>query len=108
MHSIVILPAARADLLDQAEYFDLNGGEALGDRFVLKCEAAFQRLIQHPESGTRVRHRHAKLTGCRFILVPGFDQLMVYYRLTQSSIEIVRILHGARDVGAALEADDAD
>jgi hypothetical protein len=33
MRPVVILPAARIDLLEQAEYYDSEGGEELGDRF---------------------------------------------------------------------------
>ena len=96
MLPVVVRPAARNDQLELAEYYDAEGGEALGDRFIQQCDAGFERLSKFPESGTAVRHKHAVLEGCRFILVPGFEKIVMFYRSMADRIEIVRILHGAR------------
>ncbi len=103
MLPIVVLPAARDDQLDQVEYFDAEAGEAVADRFVRQCEAGFARLSRFPESGTRVRYRHPALRDCRFIPVPKFADHLIFYRLHEGRVEIVRILHGARDIEAALD-----
>jgi toxin ParE1/3/4 len=103
MPPVVILRAAQNDLLDQAEYFDSQGGETLGDRFLARCETGFERIAAFPESGTRVRLRHPKLEGCRFILAPEFDRILIFYRLDEGKIQIVRVLHGARDIETALD-----
>lgn len=93
----------RRDQLDQAEYFDSVGGEALGDRFLDGCQNAFDRLAAYPESGTIVRYRNAALVGCRFILVPGFEKILIFYRIAKDRIEIIRVLHGARDLESLLD-----
>ena len=103
MLPVIVLDAARRDQLDQAEYFDSAGGTSLGDRFVEGCQSAFERLAAFPESGARVRYRHPALEGCRFILVPGFDKVLVFYRVSEDRIEIVRVLHGARDIESVLD-----
>ena len=102
MRALIVLPAARRDLIAQADYFDAQGGTALEDRFLKECDAGFERLSQFPESGTLVRHKHAKIEGCRFILVPGFEKILIFYKVLPERIEIVRILHGARDIEEAL------
>ena len=99
---LAILPAARSDLLFQAEYYDANGGTQLGDRFLAKCEAAFDRLKAFPESGTSVRYQHSRLAGCRFVLVPSFEAILIFYRPSPDQIEIVRVIHSARDLETAL------
>ena len=81
MPPVFILPAAQKDLFDQADYYDSQGGETLGDRFLARCEAGFERIAAFPESGTRVRLRHPNLEGCRFILAPEFDRILIFYRL---------------------------
>ena len=106
MPQLVVLPAARGDLLDQAQYYDSQGGDALGNRFLRQCEAAFARLLRFPESGASVLHRHPRLVDCRFVPVPGFDAMLIFYRLTVDQIQIVRLLHGARDIEAAFSDDD--
>ena len=44
MPRLVILPAARNDLFEQAGYYDAQGGEALGDRFLALCEAGAEHI----------------------------------------------------------------
>ena len=105
MPQLVVLPAARGDLLDQAPYYDSHGGEALGNRFLRQC-AAFARLLRSPERGASVLHRHPRLVDCRFVPVRGFDAMLIFYRLTADQIQIVRLLHGARDIEAAFSDDD--
>ena len=50
MRRVVILPAASTDLLKQAEYYDSEGGEELGDRFLAECEAGFARWLRFPKA----------------------------------------------------------
>ena len=68
----------------------------------MRCRK-FERLSRFPESGTLVRHKHPKLEGCRFILVPEFRKILIFYKPMQDHVAIVRILHGARNIEAALD-----
>jgi toxin ParE1/3/4 len=102
MLPVVLRPAARNDQLDLAEYYDGEAGEAVGNRFLQQCDAGFERLARFPESGTPVRYKHPKLEGCRFTLVPEFERILIFYKPLPERIEIVRILHGARDIEEAL------
>lgn len=102
MLPVVLRPAARTDQLDIAVYYDGAGGEAAGNRFIDQCDVAFERLTRFPESGTLVRYKHPKLEGCRFILVPGYEKILIFYKALRDRIEVVRILHGARNIEEAL------
>ena len=44
MRALIVLPAAKRDLIAQADYFDAQGGTALEDRFLKECDAGFERL----------------------------------------------------------------
>jgi toxin ParE1/3/4 len=99
---VIIRPAARNDQLDLAEYYDAEAGETVGNSFLQECDAGFERLSRFPDSGTLVRYKHPKLEGCRFILVPEFEKILIFYKRLPGCIEIVRILHGARDIEGAL------
>jgi plasmid stabilization system protein ParE len=70
---------------------------------IAECESGFARLAAFPEGGTRVRLKHAQLEDCRFILVPGFEKMLIFYKLTDEKIQIVRVLHGARDIESVLD-----
>ena len=99
---LIVLPAAKEDLIAQADYFEERGGRVLEDRFLQECAAGFERLSRFPESGTIIRYKHLKLEGCRFIRVPEFEKMPIFYNPLPERIEILRILHGARDIEEAL------
>lgn len=82
---------------------DAESGEDLGDRFLSECDAGIERLGRFPESGVGVGHRHSKLYGCRMIPVPGFDKIWIFYKALPDCVEIVRVLHGARDIEGMLQ-----
>jgi toxin ParE1/3/4 len=96
---LAVLPAARRDMLEQAEFYDSEAGEQWGDRFVQACESALARLIEFPAMGAKFRQRSPVLRGCRFLVVPGFEMSLIFYRLSKSRIEVIRVVHGARDLG---------
>ena len=98
MAQLTLLPAAENDLLDQAEYYDAQSGMALGDRFIAACEEGFARLAAFPESGTALPFKHSRLQTIRFILVPGFDSILILYTFSGDQVRVVRVLHGKRDV----------
>jgi plasmid stabilization system protein ParE len=41
----------------------------------------------------------------RYVRPKSFDWYPIFYRLTESKIEVVRVLHGSRDLAAALVDD---
>jgi toxin ParE1/3/4 len=43
-----------------------------------------------------------RLTGLRVFPVRGFPKHLIFYRQVADGIELVRVLHGARDVAAIL------
>ena len=44
--------------------------------------------------------------GLRMLRVRGFGKYLLFYRETPEGIELVRVLHAARDIGAALGEED--
>lgn len=88
---LIVLPAAKDDLIAQADYFEARGGSVLEDRFLRECAAGFERLSRFPESGALVRYKHSKLEGCRFIPVPGFEKILIFYYPLLERIEVLRI-----------------
>lgn len=105
--TLVILPQARAELYDQAEYISVDN-EDLSRRFLAAADATFADLLSSPGLG-RVRElRAARLRGLRSWRIRGFENWLVFYRVTEEAIEVVRVLHGARDVDAVLDENGND
>jgi toxin ParE1/3/4 len=103
MSQIVRRQAARQDLADIFYHYIREGSPATAHRFRVRAEAAFQRLASMPNLGTRYEHEHPALAELRFLPLPSrFKNFLVFYRPVADGIEIVRVLHGARDIPSAL------
>jgi toxin ParE1/3/4 len=89
--------AAERDLAEQVDYIAAEHPPA-ARRYLLAVERAFERLLEMPEMGVQRAFKNKKLQGIRMWPVPGFGNFLIFYRVTQRSVQIVRILHGAQDV----------
>ncbi len=106
MVELIVAPAARADLLAQWDFYaDEVGRPDLGDRFFLCAEATFKKLARTPGLGRPCAFRRPKAKGLRSWHVEDFPRHLVYYRPLpdEHGVEIVRVLHGARDLDAAFD-----
>lgn len=94
---------AERDLAEQVEHIAVEQ-PAAARRYLLAVERAFDRLLDMPEMGVRRAFKNPKLEGIRLWPVPGFTNFLIFYRVTQRTIQIVRILHGAQDISRVLGA----
>jgi toxin ParE1/3/4 len=91
---IIYSPLSDIDLAEIWEYIR-GDNELAADRFIDEIEAHCDLLRDSPELG---RDRsHDLQVGIRSF---PFRNYSVFYRVESEVIEIVRILHGARDVPA--------
>ena len=90
-------PRARADLLEIAEYIARDNLPA-SSRFLDVAEACFRTLARFPEMGALAHFDSPHLLGLRRSRIKGFENYLVFYRPTESGVEIIRVLHGARDI----------
>jgi toxin ParE1/3/4 len=98
----VLAPAADRDLDEQFLYIaEHNRDAAL--RFFHAAEASFERLAAMPELGQRQTFGRKELADLRVWQVRGFEKYLVFYRPVEGGIEVVRVLHGARDIAAIFE-----
>ena len=87
---------ADADLLEIAFYI-AHDSEAAADRLVAPVGDVCRLLAERPEMGRRREELSVRL---RSFPVGNY---MIYYRSIQNGIEVIRILHGSRDVDALWE-----
>ena len=93
--------AARADLDDIWVYVAQEGSEGAANSIVDAIAERFPALLRMPGSG---RKRDEVRRGLRSHPVGNY---VIYYREMKGGIEIVRVLHGARDVPRAFEPSPA-
>jgi len=94
---------ARLDVLEQAIYLGEEASEEVALRFIDAVDAAFRRLADTPEIGRLREFRSARLAALRSWPVPGFEKHLIFYRVDAELVEVVRVVHGARDLALALE-----
>ena len=84
---------AQKDFVAIVEYLDEHSPPA-ADRFVAAVEDKCRLLASFPELG---RTRDELRRGLRSLAVRKY---VIFYRVTATAVEILRILHGARDLSA--------
>lgn len=92
---LVVSPEARSDLVEIWRYLGARGIRATG-RVMQQIRARFQTLIEFPESGIR---REELRAGLRSFPVGNY---VIFYFIIDGGVEIVRVLHGRRDIEAIL------
>lgn len=92
-----IRPIATTDLEDAVRYLDAHSATAadhLLDEFFKACE----RLAEMPGLGPQRRAR-GRLKGLRSWPLTGAGPYIIFYLpLNSGGIEVVRLLHGSRDI----------
>ena len=96
MSKLRISPRANSDLIEIWSYI-ADDSVANADAFIDELYETMQLLADKPGSGRR-----------REELAPGiqsfpFGRYIIFYRVVNSAIEIVRVLHGARDIERLFE-----
>lgn len=70
--------------------------------FLDAAQNAFERLLSMPELGA-ARELKRRRVVLRMWPIPDFPNHLIFYRPTDVGVEIVRVLHAARDIPRILE-----
>lgn len=94
-------PKAAEDVEEIASYIARENLQA-ALRFLEATEATVKALASFPHVGSRFNSARSELADLRCRRVQGFPNHVLFYVLHEDAIEIVRVLHGARDLDAEL------
>lgn len=96
---------ARLDLVDIFAHYTREAGIAVARRFLKEVEATFAVLAGLPGMGTRYAPDNPVLADVRYLPVNRFRRYIIFYRPIPSGIEVLRVVHGARDLVGLLGED---
>jgi toxin ParE1/3/4 len=102
MKQILKRPRVKEDL---TEHYDRIAADKIdpAERFLKVAQASFELLAEMPGIGRTFDTSNPRLAGLRVYPLPeGFRNYLVFYRRIDDGIEVIRVLHGARDVEAIL------
>jgi toxin ParE1/3/4 len=99
--SLVVHPRAELDLIECFEYLAQHSPSA-ARRFLDATEASLATINQRPGDGYRYFNDRRPKEDWRYVRLPGFKKHLVIYRITETEVEVVRIVHGSRDLESIL------
>lgn len=94
---LVWAPKAKQDLYRIWQYYSRLASPEIADTLLREIAEQAERLGQRPFIG---RSRTEILTDLRSTLVHPYT---VFYRVTESTVEVLRVLHERRDLPTALK-----
>jgi toxin ParE1/3/4 len=92
---------ADADLDEALDYYLTVAGEVVAYRLVDAVEAAHQTIWNNPEIGSGRLSEQLSIPNLRTLIVRGFPYLVAYYEADRD-VEILRLIHGQRDLSPEL------
>jgi toxin ParE1/3/4 len=90
---VIWAPRARRDLADIWRYYSRVATVEVADRLLHEIDVAGRHLS---ENALRWRARDELAPGLRSVLVHPY---VIFYRIKNGMVEIVRVLHGRRNFG---------
>lgn len=93
MPRLIILPAARADLIEIGDFI-AQDNPARAISFLAEIEAKMHHAAERPESYP------ARDDVCEGLRAARQGRYLIFFITTGIDVQIVRVLHGARDLSA--------
>ena len=98
MRQVSFRPLARNDIRETAIYLAIEASDAVAERFLDAIQSLVNTLAGASGIGSSCLFRDPLLKDVRHIPVTGFENWLVFYRTSKDRIDIIRALHGARNI----------
>jgi toxin ParE1/3/4 len=102
---ITIRPQAEADIVGIVDGLKAESPK-LAQAFVRQLQHSFTLLSDFPLMGALRSYQHPRLHGLRMVPLKQFERYVLFYLPHPHEIQVIRVLHGARDL-PSLFAEDA-
>ncbi|NUN95799.1 MAG: type II toxin-antitoxin system RelE/ParE family toxin [Candidatus Omnitrophica bacterium] len=97
---------AREDVIDQARYIARDSLNA-ALHYLDEVESAYHPIRTNSGIGSPQDCRRPRLAGLRMLPVRGFEKSLIFCRVEEDRVVIVRVLHSARDIERLFEVPKA-
>lgn len=101
MSRIIRRVGAKRGLAESAEYIR-RGSPRSARRFLAAAERALESLAAMPKKGGLFESDRPELDGVRVWQIPRFKNYLIFYRPIDGGIEVLRVIHAARDLESLL------
>jgi toxin ParE1/3/4 len=95
--------AAKRDLIAHCVWYAETASVAVADRFLSAADSTLSLLATQPESGSPFFVSKIELQGMRRVPVSnGFEKILLFYFPLQDGVDLVRVVHGSRELNQLL------
>ncbi len=101
---LIVRLLARFDLLEEADFIEAAYSLQKAHQFLDAAQKTFAALARMPLLGSARPDYAQEIPELRQWRIKGFEDYLIFYvPLGQHGVEIVRVLHGKRDLPLILE-----
>ena len=102
MLNVAIRPQVQDDIDAIIDYLLAERPPSAQD-FVQRLQQTFDLLGENPKIGAQRHYRATALNGMRMFSLKQFSAYLVFYLHDDDTLDIVRVLHGNRDIAELFE-----
>jgi len=95
-YRVVPTVAALEDITEIACYLR-ERSQTVAAKFLQLLDATYEQLAGMPELGTKKYFAHPEMQNVRIWPVKKYRNYLLFYRIEEDRILVLRVLHGARD-----------
>ncbi|MEH1819435.1 MAG: type II toxin-antitoxin system RelE/ParE family toxin [Nostoc sp.] len=107
-YRLIVKDRATQDLRHLANYILVNGNTDVAVKFLNAAEVTFAQLVKTPGMGKVTQLVVSTLGEIRQWRIKDFQDYLIFYRIQDTTIEILRVFHGARDLADVLNELDEE
>ena len=98
-----VTPQAERDIDNAVIYFAAEADIETVIRFFDAAHETFRALLDTPGMGRARPVGNPRIADVRQWAVSGFGKHLIFYRVTPTGINVIRVLHGAKDIDRVLD-----
>ncbi|MEG9438733.1 type II toxin-antitoxin system RelE/ParE family toxin [Edaphobacter sp. HDX4] len=102
MARFTVRPYAWREINKQLDYLEEQAGLETAERFLDSLISSFKLLAQTSQMGVRCGFARPATRRLRRWPVKGFENWLIFYQPKLYGVEIVHVMHGARDIETSL------
>ena len=93
---------AGSGLQEHVEYLAHRSGPA-ALRFSQAAEQSFDQLAENPGLGAVWGFENPEIQDVRVWPIRGFRNYLIFYRSSEETLRVMRVIHGAKDIAAIFQ-----
>lgn len=90
-------PQAERDIEECFVYIAEDNLDA-GVIFLVAVEDSLEQLAKFPLLGKQRQFQDKRFQNVRMWVVRGYENYLIFYDVTETTIEVIRVLHGSRNI----------